>query len=135
MNIHFFCIFLDFFSKYFLLNLKLFRHNSYYTKNLIRNSPKSWQKSGYSRLQKYPFWNKFALTKKYLFFTGGLFDLAESKQEVAFRYAVERVNANRKILSQSLLSAIIEKIPPQDSFHASKRGKMTLIFFLLKGKQ
>ena len=68
------------------------------------------------------------------FFTGGLFDLAESKQEVAFRYAVERVNANRKILSQSLLSAIIEKIPPQDSFHASKRGKMTLIF-LSKEKQ
>ena len=60
------------------------------------------------------------------FFSGGLFDLAESKQEVAFRYAVERVNANRKILSQSLLSAIIEKIPPQDSFHASKRGKLTL---------
>ena len=59
------------------------------------------------------------------FFSGGLFDLAESKQEVAFRYAVERVNANRKILSQSLLSAIIEKIPPQDSFHASKRGKNT----------
>ena len=51
--------------------------------------------------------------------------MAESKQEVAFRYAVERVNANRKILSQSLLSAIIEKIPPQDSFHASKRGKNT----------
>ena len=62
----------------------------------------------------------------FFFFSGGLFDLAESKQEVAFRYAVERVNANRKILSQSLLSAIIEKIPPQDSFHASKRGKLTL---------
>ena len=62
----------------------------------------------------------------FLILSGGLFDLAESKQEVAFRYAVERVNANRKILSQSLLSAIIEKIPPQDSFHASKRGKLTL---------
>ena len=56
-------------------------------------------------------------------FLGGLFDLSESKQEVAFRYAVERVNANRKILPKSLLSAQIEKIPPQDSFHASKRGK------------
>eukprot|EP00095_Tigriopus_kingsejongensis_P010162 snap_masked-scaffold575_size133042-processed-gene-0.15 protein:Tk10162 transcript:snap_masked-scaffold575_size133042-processed-gene-0.15-mRNA-1 annotation:"hypothetical protein EAG_02403" len=55
---------------------------------------------------------------------GGLFDLAESKQEVAFRYAVERVNANRKILSNSLLSAQLEKIPPQDSFHASKRGEV-----------
>jgi hypothetical protein len=45
------------------------------------------------------------------------------RQEVAFRYAVERVNANRNILPKSLLSAQIEKIPPQDSFHASKRGK------------
>ena len=49
--------------------------------------------------------------------------MAESKQEVAFRYAVERVNSNRKILPKSLLSAQLEKIPPQDSFHASKRGK------------
>lgn len=48
--------------------------------------------------------------------------MAETKQEVAFRYAVERVNANRQILSKSRLSAQIEKIPPQDSFHASKRG-------------
>ena len=52
--------------------------------------------------------------------------MSESKQEVAFRYAVERVNANRKILPKSLLSAQIEKIPPQDSFHASKRGKKRL---------
>ena len=57
--------------------------------------------------------------------------MAESKQEVAFRYAVERVNANRKILSQSLLSAIIEKIPPQDSFHASKRGEHILYYLYL----
>lgn len=56
--------------------------------------------------------------------SGGLFDLSESKQEVAFRYAVERVNANRNVLPNSLLSAQIEKIPPQDSFHASKRGKV-----------
>ena len=56
--------------------------------------------------------------------------MSESKQEVAFRYAVERVNANRNILPKSLLSAQIEKIPPQDSFHASKRGwslKMPLL--------
>ena len=56
-------------------------------------------------------------------FPGGLFDLSESRQEVAFRYAVERVNANRKVLPNSLLSAQLEKIPPQDSFHASKRGE------------
>jgi len=50
--------------------------------------------------------------------------VTDSKQEVAFRYAVERVNADRKILPDSLLSAQLEKIPPQDSFHASKRGRI-----------
>ena len=63
MNIHFLKIFLDYFSKHFLLKLILFRHNSYYNKNLLRNSPQNWQKSGYSLLRKYPFWNKFAFTK------------------------------------------------------------------------
>jgi hypothetical protein len=57
--------------------------------------------------------------------------MSESKQEVAFRYAVERVNANRNVLPNSLLSAQIEKIPPQDSFHASKRGtNLILIKFI-----
>ncbi len=54
--------------------------------------------------------------------------MSESRQEVAFRYAVERVNANRKVLPKSLLSAQLEKIPPQDSFHASKRGKFVHSF-------
>ena len=58
-----FCIFLDHFPKYFLLKLKLFGHNSYYNKNLLRNSPKKWQKRGHSLLQKYPFWYKFASTR------------------------------------------------------------------------
>ena len=42
VNIHFFCIFLNYFSKHFLLNLNLFRHNSYYNKNLLINSTKNW---------------------------------------------------------------------------------------------
>ena len=46
VNIHFFCIFLDFFSKYFLLKLKLFRHNSYYNKNLLKYFPKIGKKVG-----------------------------------------------------------------------------------------
>ncbi|XP_024943087.1 glutamate receptor ionotropic, kainate 2 isoform X6 [Cephus cinctus] len=52
---------------------------------------------------------------------GGLFHPTDDKQEVAFRYAVEKINANRAILPQSRLSAQIEQISPQDSFHASKR--------------
>ncbi|XP_043469345.1 glutamate receptor ionotropic, kainate 2 isoform X3 [Leptopilina heterotoma] len=52
---------------------------------------------------------------------GGLFHPTDDKQEVAFRYAVEKINANRDILPKSRLSAQIEQISPQDSFHASKR--------------
>ncbi|XP_047363582.1 glutamate receptor ionotropic, kainate 2 isoform X10 [Vespa velutina] len=52
---------------------------------------------------------------------GGLFHSSDDKQEVAFRYAVEKINANRDILPKSRLSAQIEQIKPQDSFHASKR--------------
>nr|XP_033330108.1 glutamate receptor ionotropic, kainate 1-like [Megalopta genalis] len=53
---------------------------------------------------------------------GGLFHPSDDKQKVAFRYAVEKINANRDILPKSRLSAQIEQIEPQDSFHASKRG-------------
>lgn len=42
-------------------------------------------------------------------------------QEVAFRYAVDKINADNKILPRSKLHAEIERIMPQDSFHASKR--------------
>lgn len=56
-------------------------------------------------------------------FPGGLFHPSDDKQEVAFRYAVEKINANRDILLKFRLSAQIEQIKPQDSFHASKRGE------------
>ena len=46
VNIHYFCILLKFFSKYFLWKLKPFRQDSYYNKNLLRNYPKNWQKVG-----------------------------------------------------------------------------------------
>ncbi|KAL0275564.1 UNVERIFIED_CONTAM: hypothetical protein PYX00_003378 [Menopon gallinae] len=52
---------------------------------------------------------------------GGLFHPTDDNQEVAFRYAVEKINADRTILPRSRLSAQIEKVSPQDSFHASKR--------------
>ncbi|OAD62637.1 hypothetical protein WN48_07704 [Eufriesea mexicana] len=55
-------------------------------------------------------------------FPGGLFHPSDDKQDVAFRYAVEKINNNRDILPKSRLSAQIEQIKPQDSFHASKRG-------------
>lgn len=54
---------------------------------------------------------------------GGLFHPTDDKQELAFKYAVERINSDRMMLPRSRLSAQIEKISPLDSFHASKRGK------------
>ncbi|XP_066156099.1 glutamate receptor ionotropic, kainate 2 isoform X3 [Euwallacea fornicatus] len=52
---------------------------------------------------------------------GGLFHPSDDKQEIAFRYAIEKINSDRAILPRSKLQAQIEKIPPQDSFHASKK--------------
>jgi hypothetical protein len=62
-------------------------------------------------------------------FLGGLFSplpndndhQTSDPQEIAFRYAVDKINADNKILPRSKLQAEIERIMPQDSFHASKR--------------
>ena len=48
--------------------------------------------------------------------------MADTVQEIAFRYAVDRVNSNRDVLPRSRLTAQIERIPQQDSFYASKQG-------------
>lgn len=57
----------------------------------------------------------------YHYFAGGLFHPGDDHQEIAFRYAVEKINADRSVLPRSKLSAQIERVSPQDSFHASKR--------------
>jgi ionotropic glutamate receptor len=54
--------------------------------------------------------------------TGGLFDMTDTVQEIAFRYAVDRVNVDSEVLPRSRLTAQIERIPAQDSFYASKQG-------------
>lgn len=54
---------------------------------------------------------------------GGLFHPSDDNQELAFRQAVDRINADRMILPRSKLVAQIERISPFDSFHAGKRGK------------
>ena len=53
--------------------------------------------------------------------TGGLFHPGDNNQEVAFRYAVDKINSDRTILPRSKLTAQVEIISPLDSFHASKR--------------
>lgn len=58
--------------------------------------------------------------------SGGLFHPGDDNQENAFRYAVDKINSDKSILPRSKLTAQVEIISPQDSFHASKRG--TIIF-------
>ena len=58
----------------------------------------------------------------YVSLSGGLFDMKDTVQEIAFRYAVDRVNSIREILPRSRLTAQIERLPQQDSFYASKQG-------------
>nr|XP_053632783.1 glutamate receptor ionotropic, kainate 3-like [Cherax quadricarinatus] len=52
---------------------------------------------------------------------GGLFDLTDDRQEVAFRYAVDAINSDRTLLAHARLSAQIEEIPPNDSFRGSRK--------------
>lgn len=66
-----------------------------------------------------------------VFEIGGLFlDEGDIDQELAFRYAVEKINLDKTILPRSKLSAQIERVPSEDSFHASKRGKCFTSFNL-----
>ena len=59
-----------------------------------------------------------------------MFDHSDTVQEIAFRYAVDRVNADRDIMPRSRLTAQIERIREQDSFYASKQGKPFAIITL-----
>lgn len=56
--------------------------------------------------------------------SGGLFHNGDIDQELAFRYAVEKINLDKTVLPRSKLSAQIEHVSSEDSFHASKRGSL-----------
>ncbi|XP_037082452.1 glutamate receptor ionotropic, kainate 2-like, partial [Pollicipes pollicipes] len=55
-----------------------------------------------------------------LLFAVGLFDSGSERQTAAFRYAVDRINADRNLLPNVRLVASVQRIPLQDSFQASK---------------
>ena len=61
-------------------------------------------------------------------FVGGLFEEANSMEEIAFKYAVDHINRNRDLLPNSRVMAQIERVPTHDSFYASKRGKICFKF-------
>nr|XP_015925655.2 glutamate receptor ionotropic, kainate 2 isoform X3 [Parasteatoda tepidariorum] len=51
---------------------------------------------------------------------GGLFESSDDDREMAFRYALDRINADDTILPKSRLKATIQRLKPQSSFHAAK---------------
>jgi len=65
---------------------------------------------------------KIIITNKLHDLTGGLFSEDEEEQELVFRFAVDRINADPSILPKSTLVAQVERIGKEDSFHADKKG-------------
>ncbi|GIY23769.1 uncharacterized protein CEXT_106151 [Caerostris extrusa] len=54
--------------------------------------------------------------------TGGLFESGDEDLELAFRYAVDHVNADTNVLPLNRLQAHVERVEKHDSFTASKKG-------------
>ncbi|GBN11267.1 hypothetical protein AVEN_268836-1 [Araneus ventricosus] len=53
----------------------------------------------------------------------GLFESGDEDLELAFRYAVDHVNADTSVLPTSRLQAHVERVEKHDSFTASKKEK------------
>jgi len=60
-----------------------------------------------------------------LTFAGAIFthDQKDSSTELAFKYAVYKINKDKIILPKTTLEYDIQYVPRDDSFHASKKGK------------
>jgi len=65
-----------------------------------------------------------------LTFAGAIFthDQKDSSTELAFKYAVYKINKDKIILPKTTLEYDIQYVPKDDSFHASKKGKSTSTF-------
>jgi len=64
-----------------------------------------------------------------LSFAGAIFthDQKDSSTELAFKYAVYKINKDKIILPKTTLEYDIQYVPRDDSFHASKKGKFRCI--------
>jgi ionotropic kainate glutamate receptor 2 len=58
-------------------------------------------------------------------FSGAVFteEQKDSSAELAFKYAVYRINKDKHILPRTTLVYDIQYVPRDDSFHASKKGR------------
>jgi ionotropic kainate glutamate receptor 2 len=70
------------------------------------------------------FKDKMIIAFKYII-SGALFteDEKDGSSELAFKYAVYRINKDRTLLSNTTLIYDIQYVPREDSFHAAKKGR------------
>ena len=68
---------------------------------------------------------EWASNTRFLLFSGAIFteDQRDSSAELAFKYAVYRINKDKHILPRTTLVYDIQYVPRDDSFHASKKGR------------
>lgn len=66
-------------------------------------------------------------------FAGAIFtdEHKDSSTELAFKYAVYRINKDKNILPKTTLIYDIQHVPIDDSFRASKKGKLSMAFWPL----
>lgn len=65
--------------------------------------------------------------------SGAIFteDQKDSSTELAFKYAVYKINRDKTLLPYTSLVYDIQYVPRDDSFHASKKGESTNVYCLL----
>jgi ionotropic kainate glutamate receptor 2 len=61
--------------------------------------------------------------------TGAIFteDQKDSSAELAFKYAVYRINKDKNLLPNTTLVYDIQYVPRDDSFRTSKKGKTLIL--------
>jgi hypothetical protein len=59
------------------------------------------------------------------YISGAIFtqDQKDSSTELAFKYAVYKINKDKHLLPDTTLVYDIQYVPKDDSFHASKKGR------------
>lgn len=73
----------------------------------------------------------YIYTLQYLFpfhFTGAIFteEQKDGTAELAFKYAVYRINKDKSILPRTTLTYDIQYVPRDDSFRTTKKGKLAM---------
>jgi hypothetical protein len=66
-----------------------------------------------------------------MYVAGAMFteDQKDSSTELAFKYAVFRINKDKTLLPKTTLVYDIQYVPKDDSFHASKKGRRGRFLF------